>query len=411
MFQKTLIAFVAAIVCASASAKDLLVTDAAIRDAMIQRADVWLAPSWISKDFQFANWLDVYTGPRQAGPYSVLHTNEVHCQMTAETMVKGRTGKNPKFHCELLLPLGNGLLAPSIDQNGKPTKLKVKYPYLFEENPEIYGEVVGTRLLWALGFGADSVYYVYKTHCYGCTADPYKNRAVDMSTMSTPRTFIPTAIERKMDGDEILFQRRNGTVREGVTVSEMLRKLPADPYLKYQKWMHRDALRLLAVMLQHTDNQIANQRMMCQGPSDRHGNCLGRVVMYIQDIGTSFGVRVNILKKNRTRKMIYQEWVEDAIWSKPEECRAHLHQIFMPDNSLWNPRISEAGRQFLIKLLDGFTAGPAGRQRVENLFAAAHVAGRPSRETNKMWADAFMKKVEEIKYPLGPSRPDFKCPL
>lgn len=410
MIKPFLTACITALACSHGFSKDVIVSDPAVRDAMIARAEVWLAPSWISNDFQFADWLDVFNGPRQEGPLAVLHGDDVHCQMTESTLSNGRTGKNPKFNCELLLPAAQGL-QPALDTDGKPIKLKVKYPYLHEENPEVYGEVVGTRLLWALGFGADSVYYIHNTHCYGCPPNPFEDRRIDPNTMSAPKTFVPTAIERKMPGDEIIYQKSTGRIREGVSLSEILHKLPEDPYLKYQKWSHRDALRLLAVMLQHTDNKSANQRMMCQGPSDANGNCLGRIVMYIQDIGTSFGVRVNLLKKNRTRKMIYQEWVDDPIWSKPEECKSHLKQIFMADNSMFNTRVSEAGRQFLVKLLDGFTAGPEGRKRVEALFATANVQGRASGETVKMWADAFMQKVLEIKYPLGKDKPDFKCPM
>ena len=54
----------------------------------------------------------------------------------------------------------------------KDDVVKVRYG---EENGKVEGEVIATRLLWALGFGADGVYPV-KVQCRGCSADPWANR-------------------------------------------------------------------------------------------------------------------------------------------------------------------------------------------------------------------------------------------
>ena len=65
-------------------------------------------------------------------------------------------------------------------------------------NGEVYAEVAATRLLWALGFGADHMYPV-RVICRGCPADlegaPTANRRQAL--------FDPAAIERKMKGTEL----------------------------------------------------------------------------------------------------------------------------------------------------------------------------------------------------------------
>jgi hypothetical protein len=55
--------------------------------------------------------------------------------------------------------------------NGK--NVKVKYG---AGNSEVYGAVVATRLLWALGFGADAQYPVIVV-CRGCSRDLWHARS------------------------------------------------------------------------------------------------------------------------------------------------------------------------------------------------------------------------------------------
>jgi hypothetical protein len=63
------------------------------------------------------------------------------------------TGTTPKFDCEL--------------KSGE--KLKVKYG----ATKEIPSEIAATRLLHALGFGADRVSRVQTVRCYGCPFQPF----------------------------------------------------------------------------------------------------------------------------------------------------------------------------------------------------------------------------------------------
>ena len=71
--------------------------------------------------------------------------------MTCDYVEEKQTG-TPKFDCAI-----------SADD-----KIRVKYG---EQNGEVYSEVAASRLLWALGFGADRVYPV-KVVCNGCPGGP-----------------------------------------------------------------------------------------------------------------------------------------------------------------------------------------------------------------------------------------------
>ena len=48
-------------------------------------------------------------------------------------------------------------------------------------------------------------------------------------------------------------------------------------------------------------------------------------------------------------------------------------------------------------------------ERVINLFRAARIdlAGK---YTAQQWAQVFIDRVQQLKYPMGPEYPNFKCP-
>jgi hypothetical protein len=104
------------------------------RAAVLARAQVWR-----STDVGKA---DLMAGPRGAGSCARNAT------ITCDYLDKKLSGLSPKFACRL----ANG------------DELKVKYG---GNNGEVYGELLATRLLWALGFGADTMYPV-NVICRGC---------------------------------------------------------------------------------------------------------------------------------------------------------------------------------------------------------------------------------------------------
>ena len=124
-----------------------------------------------------------------------------------------------------------------------------------------YGEVLSTRLLWALGFGADRMYPV-RVVCKGCPDSIKAGRVLP----SGERVFDPAVIERKARGWEVETQKNQGwSWRE-------LDLVDADRGGAPQA--HRDALKLLAVIIHHSDSKPAQQRLMCldpEGPPEKDG--------------------------------------------------------------------------------------------------------------------------------------------
>src|SRR4029077_13474546 len=129
------------------------------------------------------------------------------------------TGNSPKFECV----------------NGDGDHLKVRYG---ATNGELQGSVLASRLLWALGFGADRFYPV-RVICRGCPEDP----ATSPKKVEGTREFDLAVIERKQPGHEV--QARG--VIEGWSWPELsLVDSSAGGASKAQ----RDALTLLAVFMQ-----------------------------------------------------------------------------------------------------------------------------------------------------------------
>ncbi len=94
----------------------------------IRLAQVW-TPVRISS-------LDLKAGPERCGGF-----RRQARRLTCDYFEKDSGGKTPKFWCRI----------------SAEDEVKVKYG---EDNGEVYAEVAATRLLWALGFGADGMYPV-----------------------------------------------------------------------------------------------------------------------------------------------------------------------------------------------------------------------------------------------------------
>jgi hypothetical protein len=188
------------------------------RRELVKRAQVW-APTDIAS-------MDLRLGPQSREAFRP--DEEVTCDYVYN---EDLPGTSRKFNCAI----------------NKNDVVKVRYG---EENGKVEGEVLGTRLLWALGFGADAVYPV-KVRCRGCSADPWVNR----QPVASEQYFEVAAIERKFPGEEIKADKDGGwSWKELRHVDEQLGGAPV---------AHLDAMRLLAVFIQHTDNKIINERFVC----------------------------------------------------------------------------------------------------------------------------------------------------
>lgn len=258
--------------------------------------------------------------------------------------------------------------------------VKVRYG---QENGKVQGEVLATRLLWALGFGADAVYPV-RVHCRGCSNDPW----VDRRPVAGEQYFELAAIERKFPGEEINADKDGGwSWKELRHVDEQLGGAPP---------AQLDALRLLAVFIQHTDNKIINERFVClPGGTAADGSC-NRPFLYMHDVGLTFG-HANLFDVNNEASVSFEDWASTPMWrADPKMCVGHMRRS--ATGMLGDPQISEAGRKFLADLLVQLTD-----TQLHDLFEVARVDHRsrkpgseePSASVDE-WVTAFKAKRDQI---------------
>lgn len=312
----------------------------------VARAQVWV-PTDIAA-------MNLKAGP--ADPKGFPFLAEVEC----DYLDKKLSGKSPKFACNL----------------GKDDELKVKYG---GTNGEVYGEVVASRLLWALGFGADHMYPV-RVVCRGCPAELGGIARADGAYL-----FDPAVIERKMPAAELAPGWAWGQLG---AIDEAAGGAPR---------MHRDALKLLAVFIQHTDTKAQQQRVVCLDGEDIPIDApCSQPLMMVQDVGVTFG-RANTFNNNSSGSTNFARWSTTPIWKSERGCVGNLPKSFT--GTLDDPVISEEGRQFLANLLEQLSD-----TQIRDLFDVSRVTlrlrapgeARSGFPTVDEWVAAFTQKRDEI---------------
>ena len=332
-------------------------TTPAQRDAALASARVWRPPAVPVRAVDFA--------VNPAGPHGFDAAQDVECTFKPKKV----GGTTPKFYCTLA---------------GGDT-VKVKYG---EPNGEIPSEIAATRLLAALGFPTDRMYRVRSVRCMGCPPLPQQAlqclheggpSAVCLQGASESRaiTFEHAAIERPFDGRKI-----EASDDQGWSWYELDK---IDPARGGSSRAEVDALRLMAILLAHWDNKGANQRLVCPSGQDRpDGSCAAPLAM-IQDLGAAFG----------PKRMDLQRWREVPVWADPRTCQVSMAALPFNGATFQDRKISEAGRQFALKLLRDLS--PA---QLNTLFTAAGVTsfGHVLTEAHQpqAWTDAFLAKVAAI---------------
>jgi hypothetical protein len=329
------------------------------RQAALRSARVWRPPDVpIAK----ADLKDNVAGPRP-----IDANTDVSCRLVLEPV----SGTTPKFNCELA--------------GGEVVKIKYG-----AANPELRAEVAASRLLHALGFGADLMSLVRTVHCAGCPALPFEAlRCLTRTGLQTPcfgkgvdyehvTSFAPAAIERRFPGEPIATALIEGWAWYELDVVDAAHGGSPRADL--------DALRLMAVLLAHWDNKAENQRLVCLPGARRADGACGESFALIQDVGATFG----------PTKLDLRNWRATPVWTDPGSCTVSMGRLPFGGATFPERRISEAGRRKLLGLLeqlsqqqlvDLFTG--AGVTRFEHLDAAARDAGQ--------WAAAFLDKVRQIR--------------
>jgi hypothetical protein len=320
--------------------------DANPRAEAVARAQVWTPTDVATRD--------VKVGPKRADafPFRAI----VNC----DYLPKQLSGASPKFACRV----------------GDEDELKVKYG---GTNAEVYAEVAATRLLWALGFGADQMYTV-KVICRRCPAT-----LAGMARDNNEWVFDPATVERKLPGREFPGE-------EGWAWSELE---AVNPEVGGAPKAHRDALKLLAVFLQHTDTKPQQQRLLCRDDAPEDSKECRQPLMMINDLGLTFG-RANTFNLNE-KAMNLAEWSATPIWKGETGCVGNLPKSFT--GTLDNPVIGEAGRKFLAGLLGALTD-----TQIRDLFETARVTlrlrdplkAKSGFATVDEWVTAFKAKRQQI---------------
>ena len=318
-------------------AKQEVRLDQKARTSFIRSAQVWL-PTDVSS-------LDLKAGPD--GDRAFQPNQMVTCEYV-ETKLGGSTRK---FACAI---------APD-------HVVKVRYG---AHNREIQGSVLATRLLWALGFAADRVYPV-QVRCLGCSSDPWHRRG----RVRGDHVFAPAVIEHRPNGYEMTDDggKAGWSWRELDLVDETTGGATA---------AQRDALKLLAVFMQHTDTKREQQRLLCLPGGLVAGNQCVRPFLMLHDVGLTFG-HANTFNAADSGSVNLDKWANTPVWKDSEACVGRLSKSVT--GTLENPTISEAGRLFLANLLVQLTD-----RQLSDLFEVAGV----DREAE--WVAAFKQKRDEI---------------
>ena len=262
------------------------------------------------------------------------------------------------------------------------------------QNGEVYAQVASTRLLWALGFGANRMYPV-KVSCRGCTADPWTQTGPGPATATL---FDPATIDVSMGGRTMELKPDAGwSWKELDLVEESAGGAPL---------AQRDALKLLAVFIQHGSNKRPNQRLLCldkeldkgengsdkgnsEGDSEAEGEACAHPLMMITDLGKTFG-RANEFNKDEEESVNFKQWSGMKVWQDATpRCIGNLPGSFT--GTLNHPRISEAGRKFLADLLSQLSDA-----QIHDLFDVARFTRRDPSASVDDWVNAFKAKRAEI---------------
>jgi hypothetical protein len=320
------------------------------REDALARAQVWRAPA---VPITRASLGTDASAPR-----------EIDCQFKLTDL----GGTTPKFHCVL----------------DRGSEIRAKYG----RGEEIPAEAAATRLLTALGFGADRVALVERLRCYGCPIEPFITLKIVEATKTKHvyervinhdnyQEFEWVALEQKFDAPAI-----ETPDQEGWAFWELEK---VDPAKGGAPRAHIDALRLAAVFLAHWDNKSENQRLVCLSRGWHDGTRCGEPFLLLQDVGSTFGpTRVDL-----------DAWERAPLWLERSTCTVSMRSLPYGGGTFGVARISEGGRQFLTtrlnqlsdaQLVDLFTAARFDKQ--EGLLSAA----RPVSE----WVRVFKARAKAL---------------
>ena len=286
-------------------------------------------------------------------------------ELSCRFKVSDLGGTTPKFDCDL--------------KNGEEVRIK------YGNGPEVPAEAAATRLLRALGFGADEVTIVRKLRCYGCPKEPFSvMKAVEITrteplyehvvNFSDYEEFDWVGMERKFNARPVETEQT-----EGWSFFELESINPAEGGAPRA---HVDGLRVMAVLLAHWDNKSENQRLVCTARQWAKGTPCPAPFLLLQDVGATFG----------PTKLDLAAWERTSMWDDRSTCSLSMRELPFNGATFGPVQVTERGRQFIANLLsqlserqltDLFTHARFGENR--GFFAASAAVAN--------WVRVFRHKV------------------
>jgi hypothetical protein len=328
------------------------------RAEAIARAQVWREPQTSLSRVRFG---------ASAGMPSSLE-----CQFRFTDM----GGTTPKFDCVL----------------DSGTELRVKYG----PGAEVPAEAAASRLLTALGFGADNVTLVERLHCVGCPNEPFVVAKVTEATGTQAlyervvnhdgrQEFEWVAVEQKFNARPIESEGQRGWA--------FFELDSVNPAKGGAPRAHVDALRLLAVFLAHWDNKAENQRLVCLAETWAEGTSCPEPFLLLQDVGSTFG----------PHRVDLDAWAQSKVWADRAACKLSMDEMPYGGSTFGPVRISERGRRFLGKQLEEFTDAQLTELFTWARFDQPRRVLMPTRSVAD-WVRVFKARVRQVTE--GPPCPD-----
>ncbi len=340
---------------------------------------------------------NIMEGRKQDKKEFQFHFNDkVICDF--KTPGKDMGGKTPKFACQVTsVESADGKNVQTLTADMDDSEpLKVKYG---AGDNEVYAELPATRLMWALGYYADS-WFPVRVECHNCPENP-----ITGSGTKATRTFDPATIVRKYPGHKMY---EVGKPEQGWEWAELG---PDNGRPLYEK----DGLKLLAAFIKHSDNKAPQQRLVCDKvkvdqKTQPFTTTWDDSIMLVQDVGATFGGG-GAFTSNTGAKMNLHVWSSDPLWNRvgtegaPKQCQAQLHNSLTAHGGLKNPDISEDGRRFLAGLMCQLTD-----EQIKDLFVLSRASEMPEWHNKdgsfksgvtadsvvQQWVTAFKAKREDL---------------
>ena len=310
----------------------------------------------------------VWHEPPPGASHTSLPPIAVIDELSCRFVLKRLNGTTPKFNCVL--------------DTGEEIRIK------YGKGPEIPAEAAATRLLRALGFGADEIALVRRLRCYGCPLEPFAtSKAVQSIRISGAYAKVIdydgfhdyewVALERKYEGWPI-----ETATQEGWAFPELGRINPSNGGAPRA---HVDALRLTAVFLAHWDNKADNQRLVCDRRDWPEGTKCAAPLMMLQDLGGTFG----------PRKVNLRRWRTSTIWADRVRCRITMRHLPYSGATFQDVQVGEAGRKLAARMFERLTD-----EDIADLFRGARFDQKRGLFSDVKpvpgWVEAFKARVRVI---------------